>query len=234
MNDYMEVAQSPILWLMAFGVMAVVVFQAVLFFRLARRNAKEGYATNQEMMKAMRVGSISAIGPSIAVAIVALSLIPIFGTPVVLMRIGMVGAVAYEVATANATSETLGVPLGGDGFDGTAFATVFFVMALGAGVWMLQVIFATSSMGKASEAISNWRPWATTALTSGALMGAFGYLIVNNAAVSMTHFWVLVSSALSMALFLLLAKWFKLHWLKEWALGFSMIIALVVAGILVN
>ena len=73
MSDYLEVAHSPAPWIFAFAVMLVICVQAVIFFRLARDNAKQGYATNREMMTAMRVGGISAIGPSIAVAIVALS-----------------------------------------------------------------------------------------------------------------------------------------------------------------
>ena len=234
MSDYLEVAHSPAPWIFAFAVMLVICVQAVIFFRLARDNAKQGYATNREMMTAMRVGGISAIGPSIAVAIVALSLIPVFGTPVVLMRIGMIGSVPYELAAANAASETLGVPLGGEGFDGVAFATVFFIMALGAGVWMLQVILATISMGKITERVSRWKPWATTALTGGALLGAFGYLTVNQAAGGMNSIIVLLSSAAFMALQLWISERWKIAWLKEWALGFAMLFALLVAGIITN
>ena len=109
MNNYMDIAQSPVLWLLVFSIMIVIVFQAIRFYRLAKLNADEGYATRAEMKKAMKVGAIASFGPSVAVAIVALSFIPIFGTPVTLMRIGMIGSVQYEVAAATAASESLGV-----------------------------------------------------------------------------------------------------------------------------
>lgn len=232
MNNYMDLAQSPVLWLLAFSVMSVIVFQAIRFYRLAKLNAEEGYATRAEMKTAMKVGAIASFGPSVAVAIVALSLIPIFGTPVTLMRIGMIGSVQYEVAAATAASESLGVPLGGEGFTDVAFALVFFTMALGAAVWMLQVLLFTPSMGKLQKRISEWRPWVMTAVTGGALIGAFGYLTMNQAPGGVINIVVMTAAGLSMALLQILANKYKKSWLKEWSLGIAMLMGLFSAAIL--
>lgn len=234
MNEYMDVAQSPALWIFAAAIFLLIIFQAVRFYSLARANAREGHATAEEMGTAMRVGAISAIGPSVAVAIVALSLIPIFGTPAVLMRIGMIGSVPYEVAAANASAESLGVTLGGEGFDSKAFALTFFTMALGASIWMAQVVLATSSMGKLSEKIATWKPWAMAALTGGALMGAFAYLAVSQAKGGTGNIIVLLASAFAMVVVLVSAERFKLPRLREWALGIAMVFALIVAGFIAN
>ena len=153
MSDYLEVAHSPAPWIFAFAVMLVICVQAVIFFRLARDNAKQGYATNREMMTAMRVGGISAIGPSIAVAIVALSLIPVFGTPVVLMRIGMIGSVPYELAAANAASETLGC-LSAVRVSMVSHLPPYFHYGSWCRCLDASVILATSSMGKITERVS--------------------------------------------------------------------------------
>lgn len=232
--DYREVANSPVLWMFAFAVFAVIGFQALRFYSLARENAKEGHATGKELGTAMRVGAISAVGPSIAVAIVALSLIPVFGTPVVLMRIGMVGSVPYEVAAANASADAMGVPLGGEGFTSTAFATVFFTMAMGAAVWMLQVIFLTSSLGKASDKIARWRPWVMSALTGGALLGAFSYLTINQAKGGTGNIIVIFASGTAMAILLFIAEKYQKPRIKEWALGVAMIVGLIAAGFVAN
>lgn len=233
MNNYMEIAQSPVLWLLAFSIMTVIVFQAVRFYRLAKLNAQEGYATRSEMKTALKVGAISSFGPSVAVAVVALSFIPIFGTPVTLMRIGMIGSVQYEVAAANAASESLGVPLGGEGFTDVAFALVFFTMALGAAVWMLQVLLFTPSMGKLQKRIAAWRPWVMTAVTGGALLGAFGYLTINQAPGGTTNIVVMVTAGLSMALLQVLSDKYKKGWIKEWSLGIAMLMGLIAAAIFI-
>lgn len=232
--DYRDIANSPALWIFAFAVFVVVGIQALRFYSLAKANAAEGHATKKEMATALRVGAISAVGPSIAVAIVALSLIPIFGTPVVLMRIGMVGSVPYEVAAANASAEAMGVPLGGPDFTSVAFATVFFTMAMGAAVWMLQVIFLTSSLGRASDRISTWRPWVMSALTGGALLGAFGYLTINQAKGGAGNIAVIFASGIAMAILLFLAERYQKPRIKEWALGIAMVVGLIVAGFIAN
>lgn len=218
----------------AFAIFVVIGIQALRFYNLAKANAAEGHATKKEMTTALRVGAISAVGPSIAVAIVALSLIPIFGTPVVLMRIGMVGSVPYEVAAANASAEAMGMPLGGSDFTAVAFATVFFTMAMGAAVWMLQVIFLTSSLGKASDRISTWRPWVMSALTGGALLGAFGYLTINQAKGGSDNITVILASGIAMAFLLFVAEKYKKPRVKEWALGIAMVVGLIVAGFIAN
>lgn len=228
--DYHVISQSPALWMFAFAIMAVICFQAVLFFKLVRDNARNGYATPNELRTAMRAGAISAIGPSFAVTIVALSLIPVFGTPVVLMRIGMVGSVPYELASANAAANSMGTPLGSESFDARSFATVLLVMVFGVGIWMIQIILFTSSMGKFSARIENWRPWATTGLTSGALLGTFGNLTITQSAGGRENMIVMLSAAGCMLALGGLAQWKQINWLKEWALGLSMLFALVVAS----
>lgn len=234
MKDYEAIANSPALWMFAASVFIVIAVQAVRFYTLARQNASEGVVTRQELRTAMRVGAFSAVGPSLAVAVVALSLIPIFGTPVVLMRIGMVGSVPYELASANAAAETIGTPLGSDAFNAVSFATVFFIMALGAGIWMLQVTFATSYMGKASDKLAQWKPWIMSALTGGALLGAFAYLTVSQAKGGLNNILVILGSGLTMLLLLVGADKFNKPRIKEWALGIAMIAGLIVAAIVGN
>lgn len=234
LEDYTTYANSPILWAFALSVFAVIAVQAWKFYSLARQAAREGVVTKDELKVAMRVGGVSAIGPSIAVAIVALSLIPVFGTPVVMMRIGMVGSVPYELAAASAAAEAVGSPLGTESFDGVAFATVFFAMAAGAGIWMLQVVLATSSMGKAVDKLSSWKPWVLSALTGGALLGAFGFFTINQAKGGTNNIIVLLTAAITMGIVLFVAQRMGSRQLREWALGIAMLAGLVAAGFVAN
>lgn len=49
-----------------------------------------------ELKTAFRSGAIASVGPSLAVVIVAISLLALFGTPAVLVRIGLIGSAAFE------------------------------------------------------------------------------------------------------------------------------------------
>ncbi|MEB4615865.1 DUF5058 family protein [Leucobacter sp. M11] len=231
MTDFTQYANSPALWFLAAAVFAVIIVQAVLFYRFAREVSASEAIPRSELVVAMRAGAISAIGPSLAVAIVAIGLIPVFGTPAVLMRIGMVGSVPYELAAANAASGALGVELGGEGYDGVAFATVFFTMAVGAAVWMLSVLIGTKSMGTLSAKVQAWNPWVMQTVPGAALIAAFSYLVLNSAKANLLNIAVIVVSGLVMALLLVVAERKQLARLREWALGIAMLAGLFVAAV---
>jgi len=230
--DYLEYANSPAMWVFAAAIFAVVIVQAVIFYRYAKSVSAEAELTSGDQRRALRIGAVSAIGPSIAVAIVAIGLLPVFGTPATLMRIGMVGSVPYELAAANIASQSIGVELGGPGFDGTAFAAVFFTMALGAGVWMAVVLFGAKSMGTLSTKVRAWKPWVMNVVPGAALIGAFSYLTMSQASGGFVSVLVLLGSGAAMALLLLAAKRWGKGWIREWALGLSMVTGLVVAMVL--
>lgn len=233
MNNFEQYANMPILWLLAAGVFLVIIVQAVLFFRFAKSVAAEERLSSGDMRIAMRAGAISAIGPSLAVAIVAIGLIPVFGTPTVLMRIGMVGSVPYELAAANAAAGSLGVELGGPGYDGTAFATVLFTMTCGAAVWMISVLLGTKSMGVLSTRVSAWKPWVMNTVPTAALLAAFSYLTLNQAKAGWENIVVTIASAAAMVLVLIIAQRRNSSRLREWALGIAMTVGILVAMILV-
>ena len=228
--NYLEYANSPAMWVFATIIFAVVVLQAIIFFRYSCRVAAEADLSRSDQVKAMRIGAVSAIGPSLAVVIVAVGLLPVFGAPIALMRVGMVGSVSYELTTANLASEALGVPLGGEGFDGAAFAAVFFSMALGAGVWMAVVLFGIRGMGALNRRVNSWNPWLMNAVPAAALLAVVVYICTRQAISGTTEFVVLASSSVVMAVGLWLARRQGLAWLREWSLGISMVTGLVIAG----
>ena len=233
MKTFEHYANMPVIWLLAGAVFLVIVVQAVLFYRFAKSVATEEKLAPSDMRVAMRAGAISAIGPSLAVAIVAIGLIPVFGTPAVLMRIGMVGSVPYELAAANAAAGSLGVQLGGEGYDGVAFATVFFTMACGAAVWMMSVLLGAKSMGTLSAKVSSWKPWVMNTVPTAALLAAFSYLALNQAKAGMENIAVMVASALVMVAVQIIAQRKNASRLREWALGISMTAGILVAMTLV-
>ncbi|MCQ6277620.1 DUF5058 family protein, partial [Bacillus sp. V3B] len=76
MEEAMRLASSPLVWTVSVLILGVVIFQAIKFILLAKKTSKEIGMTNDEVNSALKTGAIAAIGPSFAIIIVALSLIP--------------------------------------------------------------------------------------------------------------------------------------------------------------
>jgi hypothetical protein len=99
-TDITPLIQHPVLWASAAGVFAVVILQSVIYFKAIRKAAPAVGLTPAQVTGSVRSGAVAAIGPSLAVALVAISLLPLFGTPAVLTRVGLVGSAAFDVAAA--------------------------------------------------------------------------------------------------------------------------------------
>ena len=100
MGDMLQVANSAPFWKFAFIIVGIVVFQALIFLRIAKKSAPEAGLSEQEVKAAIRSGFISSIGPSFGIVIVLVSLIALIGSPITLMRIGIIGSAATESSAA--------------------------------------------------------------------------------------------------------------------------------------
>lgn len=109
------IANTPFLWICILGVFAVIFVQTVLYAKAATAAAPHIEMPVRELKEAFRAGAVASIGPSLAVVLVAIALLALFGTPAVLVRIGLIGSAAAETASASIAAGTMGAALGGDG-----------------------------------------------------------------------------------------------------------------------
>jgi len=79
-TDITPLIQHPVLWALAAGVFAVVILQSVIYFKAIRKAAPAVGLTPAQVTSSVRSGAVAAVGPSLAVALVAISLLPLFGT----------------------------------------------------------------------------------------------------------------------------------------------------------
>ena len=71
------------------------------YVRAARIAAPAAGISSAELKTSFRAGAVAAIGPSLAVVLVSVALLSLFGTPAVLVRVGLVGSAATETASAS-------------------------------------------------------------------------------------------------------------------------------------
>ncbi|WP_127794700.1 DUF5058 family protein [Agromyces sp. LHK192] len=230
-GELTAVAFHPVMWAMVVGVFGVIILQSVIYLRAIRRSATAAELSQGEVTQAVKTGAVAAIGPSLAVALVALSLLPLFGTPAVLTRVGLVGSATYDVASAGIAAATQGASLGGETYTPKVFAIAFAAMTMGGLVWMLTALILTPILSKGGSAIRKMpkvNPKVLAAVPMVILPLAFVFLIVSELGKSPFNGIVLLVSAVVGTLCALAAKFWNLQWLREWGLGISIFASLIV------
>jgi hypothetical protein len=234
MGSLSAYASHPFLWILALGVFAVIIVQTVIYMRAARVAGPDLGFTPEDLRASFRSGAVAAIGPSLAIVIVAVALLALFGTPAVLVRIGLVGSAATETSSAGLAAATMDASLGGAGYTAEVFAVAFFAMALSGGMWMVATLALTPVLKRGDAKLRRLNPALMAIVPSAALLAAFASLGIGELGKGTVHVLVVAASAVAMAVCLLLSKTLSQAWLREWGLGFSIIVGLVVAYVAHN
>lgn len=225
------IASSPVLWAAALGVFLVIGVQSVVYLRAARRAAPAAGMSSGELRTAFRTGALVAVGPSLAVVVVAVSLLTVFGTPAVLVRIGLIGSASFETVAAQSAAQTAGIELGGAGYDDRAFALVFFTMSVAGAAWMVSTLIFTPILSRADRRIRAVNPVVMSIVPGAAMISAFSYLGLTEVNKSAVHLVTFAAGALVMvALHLAAARWRK-AWIREWSVGVAVATALGAAAV---
>lgn len=228
-TDILAVANQPVLWVCALGVFLVIVIQSVVYMRAAHRAAPAAGLTHAELRTAFRSGAVAAVGPSLAVVVVAVALLAVFGAPAVLVRVGLIGSAAYETAAAGISARTMGATLGAATYTQNVFAVAFFAMSLGGAMWMIATLVLTPMLSRGQTRLATVNPVAMALIPVAAFLGAFFALGAAELPKSTTHVVALATSAVVMGALIALGKAFKLAWISEWALGVAILAGLIAA-----
>ena len=112
---YMEVANSPILWITC-GIAVITVFiQAIIFTKKAYSVGLRMGMSKHQFSEVVKVSAVSSIGPTLSVVAGVLPLILAMGGAVAWLRLGFIGSVGYELSTAGFGAAAYGTTLGGEG-----------------------------------------------------------------------------------------------------------------------
>lgn len=226
-EEIMSLANSPVLWIIALFIIGMVIFQAIMFYRIAKEAAPAAGLDALDVKRAARTGFISSIGPSFGIAIVIISLLALLGSPITLMRIGIVGSAATETAAAQIGANAFGVELGGEGFNAQAFTTMVWTMCLGGMGWLLFTFFFTKSLGKTESKVRKKNPKVMAVVSLAAMLGAFGYLLTEQMVKGLNYSAAAVVSLVIMVVIMKVADRRDISWLREWSLGISMVCGMV-------
>jgi len=228
-TDILAIANVPVLWIFAIGVFTAIILQTIVYVRAARVAAPAAGITSAELKTSFRAGAVAAIGPSLAVVLVSVALLGLFGTPAVLVRVGLVGSAATETASASIAATTMGAVLGDASYTQAVFAVAFMAMSLSGAMWMIATLVLTPILKRGDSRLRTVNPTLMAIIPAAALLGAFASLGMAELGKTPVHILTVLVSAAVMGVCLLVAHLFKQPWLREWGLGFSIVIGLIVA-----
>ncbi|MDR1649396.1 MAG: DUF5058 family protein, partial [Synergistaceae bacterium] len=130
--NYLDVANSSLMFFLCFAVIVFVLLQAVLFIRLAWRRGAELGIERATMKKAMTNAAVFSIVPSLPIVVMLTVLTFNLGKYFPWLRLSVVGSAAYENMAADMVAKASGLAgIADPGFDLPIFTMAMWVMSVG-------------------------------------------------------------------------------------------------------
>lgn len=225
--NYIEIANSLPLFLVTITILLVLTAQAITFFLIAKKRSQELNIDKAIIRKAIKASAITTVVPSIAIIIGLISLAPVLGLPVSWARLGMAGSMMYELTVAAIGAQTMGTSLGAETYTAAAFANSVWLMTVGIlPAFIMAVLFLKKYKKTLKTVVSKDRTKQTLILTTILVAVQVNFITPSALAGGIPLIAVVVSATLMFAFLTLITK-FKKVWLREYALSFSMIGAVV-------
>lgn len=129
---YSNVANSPVMAIFCGSAILVVLVQAVVFFRMAWRQALEMGLSKADLMKVVKSSAVFSIVPSLPIIISYMILLPALGKFFPWLRLSVIGSATYETLAANMAVTSFGFDsLGSADFSPDVFGSLLWVVTLG-------------------------------------------------------------------------------------------------------
>lgn len=247
MAEFLKEANSPKMYALAAFIIAIVVFQALLFLVRAWKHGKKIGMDTKQMRKTIISSVTFTVLPSFAILIGVLALAPSLGVPLPWTRLSVVGSLQYEGPAANNIAKSLGLgELPSELMNPSAFASIAFGMTMGVISTSVLILFFYKSYQKKITKTATKDTKFTDVLFCSGFMGmvaayvgdAVGKLRVITLAdgtlrpSNILYVIAMLAAAGAMALFTWMIKKKKMEWLENYAFAFSMLLGMAasVAG----
>ena len=228
---------SPALFIIVGAILLLVLGQSVFFLIRAWNAGKEMGIEKSKMRKTVVSSAIFTIAPAISILMGVLVLSKKLGLALPWLRLSVIGALTYELTAVENAAKAAGTSLSesGTAVTGQQFLDISIVMTVGIIVGLVLVpILCKKIQGgmiKMRNKDSKWGEIVTTALFMGMISAFMGLIFANiNTGLSgWIPVFVMIVSALCMAVFGLLIKITKWNWINDYALPVCMLVGMLCA-----
>lgn len=220
---------SRFLFLVAIIVILFVIIQSLFFLVRAYKRAKVIGMDMVKIKKTIISTAIFTIAPAVSILLGMITLSKFLGLPLPWIRLSVIGAITYELPAATTTANALNVSLSETITDPKIYSAIAWVMTLGIMPSIILVPILLKRIQKGILSIkskdSEWGDLFITAMFLG-MISAFLGMVFADLRIGLSGFiplFVLLFSALLMAICGMLIKVYKIEWLKNYALPISML-----------
>ena len=234
MQDYLKIANSGWMWFAVAVPMAVLAWQV---FLLLRRSMREGWGmgVRNELFKSAVIASASAsIGPSVSILTGMVSLMVMMGAPIAWMRLSYIGAVMFEMTSADVGAEAVGVAFEQSSMTAEAFANGVWAMILGSVGWIIVSGLFTHKIDGLRTRLAGGNQKALPIITAAATLGCYCSLTFNKmypVAIDNKNIYATIGGALTILLLTMWNKKRRAKWVSNWSATLAMIVGLIFACI---
>lgn len=229
---------SVFLYIVAICVIIFVLAQSGFFLVRSYRRGKELGISTAKLRKTIISTAVFTIAPAVSILIGIVTLSKFLGIPLPWIRMSVIGALTYELPAATSTANALEVSLAETITDPKTYSAIAWVMTLGI---MPSIILPPILMKKIQGGMiklknkdQKWGDMFLTSMFLGMISAFLGMVFadVRNGLAGWIPIFVLLVSAVLMAICGLLIKKCKMQWLETYALAISMVGAMVFAALI--
>jgi hypothetical protein len=238
---HMDFKNSVWIYLVVGIIFSYVLMQSIFFLVRAYKKAIESGFTKEDLKKTILSSAVFTLAPSFAILIGLVTLTNIFGSMLAGMRLGTLGALTYELPTAELVIRTL------QGFtpqptEVRMITTALWVMTFGCipPLLIIPLFFKkyNNKLQDIKKKDNTWNQVMMDALFIGMISAFVGFVVapreleINGELVtriSLLSILVFLTSSVLIIIFGVLIKKFKWEWLKNYALPLSMIFSMAMA-----
>ena len=224
---------SAFMYAVAVLVILFVLAQSVFFLVRAYRRALQLGISPEKLKKTILSTAVFTLAPAISFLLGVVTLSKFLGIPLPWIRLSVVGALTYELPAATSTANALGISLSEMVTDPKVYTAIAWVMTLGI---LPSIILPPILMKKIQSGMVNlkqkdekWGDIFMTSLFLGMISAFLGMVFadIRKGIAGFIPIFVLLVSALLMAVCGLLIKKKGWQWLETYAMAISMIGAMV-------
>ncbi len=234
---------SVFLYGVAICVIVFVMAQSVFFLLKAVKQAKRMGMAPEVIKRTIRASAVFTTAPAISILLGVISLSKFLGLPLPWIRLSVLGAITYELTAAASAAASVGVSVTEQITNPTVYTTIAWVMTIGIVPSVILIpLFLKKIQGGIVKVKNKDKAWGEifiTAIFLGMISAFLGVVFadIRSGLEGWIPVFVLLFSALIMAVCGLFIKKYHLKWLEDYALPFSilgaMAFSIFITGVIV-
>lgn len=232
MDNYKEIANSSLMFVLCAIVVAFTVVQSVLFMRRAWKRGLEIGMSREKLKKAVTGSMAFSVLPTLPILIILIALMAALGNYFPWLRLSVIGSSSYESVAANTVARIYGLTSYTDaGFNSTIFLSAMWAMSICILYEPILVVLGLKSLDKGLSKMRVNKPVLFGLFMTGiftALMGWFCAPYITNLE-NMPQFGAFLTAGVFSLVFLWIAKKTKKGIFSEFSFPVSMILGMVMA-----